>query len=215
MRVVLKVLSLQCLWLVSSILSKSIVGLMRHVDQKTQRWWFSSGINKATFSTYICLSFISCIYLIWIGFSVRNTVIQDKYRFFPTIDKSGNHQFIKQTVYKHIFRWSSNYDTSQRTHAHFLSPIHKLAISNLKLIRELKNCFEEKKTWSLKRAQSPLLEDANYDLERNDSKNILSRCRLNLRDISTNYTSNYSIRSRLSTYQVYLKCYFKNPCFQQ
>ena len=151
MRVVLKVLSLQCLWLVSSILSKSIVGLMRHVDQKTQRWWFSSGINKAKFSTYICLSFISCIYLIWIGFSVRNTVIQDKYRFFPIIDWSGNHQFIKQTVYKHIFRWSSNYDTSQRTHAHFfLSPIHKLAISNLKLIRELKNCFEEKKNMKLK-----------------------------------------------------------------
>ena len=45
--------------------------------------------------------------------------------------------------------------------------------------------------------------DANYDLDRNDSRNVLSQCRLNLRDFPTNYISNSSIRSRLSTYQVF------------
>ena len=42
--------------------------------------------------------------------------------------------------------------------------------------------------------------DANYDLDRNDSRNVLSRCRLNLHDFPTNYISNSSIRSSLSTY---------------
>ena len=45
--------------------------------------------------------------------------------------------------------------------------------------------------------------DANYDLDRNDSRNVLSRCSLNFRDFPTNYISNCSIRSRLSTYQVF------------
>ena len=52
-------------------------------------------------------------------------------------------------------------------------------------------------------AQSPLLKEANYDPERNDSRKNLSRYRLNLRDIPTNYISNCSIHSRLTTYQVF------------
>ena len=55
------------------------------------------------------------------------------------------------------------------------------------------------------RARSPLLEDANNDHERNDSRNVLSRYRLNLRDFK---------RSRLSFYQVFSKRYLKNTCFQ-
>ena len=55
----------------------------------------------------------------------------------------------------------------------------------------------------LKLARSSLLEDTNYDLDRNDSRNVLSRCSLNFRDFPTNYISNCSIRSRLSTYQVF------------
>ena len=38
-----------------------------------------------------------------------------------------------------------------------------------------------------KARQSPLLQDANYDLERNNSRNILSRCHLNFRDFPANY----------------------------
>ena len=56
-------------------------------------------------------------------------------------------------------------------------------------------------------AQSPLLNEANYDPERNDSRNILSRYRLNLRNIPTNYISNCSIHSRLTTYQVFFQLF--------
>ena len=34
--------------------------------------------------------------------------------------------------------------------------------------------------------QIPLLDDANYDLESNDSRKVLSRCRIKLRDFFTN-----------------------------
>ena len=44
---------------------------------------------------------------------------------------------------------------------------------------------------------------ANYDLEGNDSRNVFSQFRLKLRLFSTNYISNCSIRSRISTYQVF------------
>ena len=54
-------------------------------------------------------------------------------------------------------------------------------------------------------AQSLLLNEANYDPERNDSKNILSRYRLNFSAIPTNYISNCSIHSRLTTYQVFFQ----------
>ena len=54
-------------------------------------------------------------------------------------------------------------------------------------------------------AESPLLKEANYDPERNDSRNILSRYRLNLRAIPTNYISNCSIHSRLTTYLVFFQ----------
>ena len=37
-------------------------------------------------------------------------------------------------------------------------------------------------------AKSPLLEDANYNLESNDSKNVSSQCREKLRNFSSNYT---------------------------
>ena len=67
---------------------------------------------------------------------------------------------------------------------------------------------------SEKHARSPLLEDANYDLQRDDSKNILRRCRLNLRDFPTNYELSCSISSKLSLHHFFFKCYFKNPCFQ-
>ena len=67
---------------------------------------------------------------------------------------------------------------------------------------------------SLKHARSPLLEDANYDLQRDDSKNILRRCRLNLCDFPTNYELSCSISSKLSLHHFFFKCYFKNPCFQ-
>ena len=55
---------------------------------------------------------------------------------------------------------------------------------------------------------------ANYDLEGNDSRNVLSQFRLKLRLFSTNYISNCSIRSRISTYQVFFKYCFTNPWFQ-
>ena len=54
-------------------------------------------------------------------------------------------------------------------------------------------------------AQSPLLNEANYDPERKDSRNILSWYRLNLRAIPTNYISNCSIHLRLTTYQVFFQ----------
>ena len=54
-------------------------------------------------------------------------------------------------------------------------------------------------------AQSPLLNEANYDPERNDSKNILSWYCLNLCAIPTNYISNCSIHSRLTTHQVFFQ----------
>ena len=61
------------------------------------------------------------------------------------------------------------------------------------------------------RAQSPLL-DANYDLENNDSRNVLSGRRLKLRDFYTNYLSNSSLYFRLCTYQgLFLNCYCENP----
>ena len=46
---------------------------------------------------------------------------------------------------------------------------------------------------------------SNFDPERNDSKNILSRYRLNLRDIPSNYILNCSIHSRLTTYQAFFQ----------
>ena len=60
-----------------------------------------------------------------------------------------------------------------------------------------------------KRAQSSLLGDAKYYIERNDSRNVLSRCCIKLQDFFTNYVSYCSIRSRLSTYQVFLSVALK------
>ena len=48
-----------------------------------------------------------------------------------------------------------------------------------------------------------------YDLESNDSRNVLSWCRLNCVIFFTKYKSNCSMRSRLSTSQVIFKCYCK------
>ena len=43
----------------------------------------------------------------------------------------------------------------------------------------------------------------------NDSRNVLSQCSLKLSDFSTNYILHCSIHWRLSTYQVFFRCYFK------
>ena len=51
------------------------------------------------------------------------------------------------------------------------------------------------------RAQSPLLDDANHDLENNEWRNVLSGRRLKLRDFYLNYLSNCSLCFRLCTYQ--------------
>ena len=62
------------------------------------------------------------------------------------------------------------------------------------------------------RAQSPLLDGANHDLENNEWRNVLSGRRLKLRDFYTNYLSNCSLCFRLCTYQgLFLNCYFEKP----
>ena len=58
---------------------------------------------------------------------------------------------------------------------------------------------------TLQRGQiSPSLKDSNYDLERNDTRNILSLCHLNLPDFPTIYIWNCSICSKLSMYCIKL-----------
>ena len=66
-----------------------------------------------------------------------------------------------------------------------------------------------------KSVQKARLDDTNYDLESNDSRNVLSRCRLKLRDFFfTNYITNCSIRLILSTYQFdFFKRHFNHTCF--
>ena len=39
-------------------------------------------------------------------------------------------------------------------------------------------------------------------------------CHLKLQDFSSNYVSNCSIYSRISTHEVFFKFYFKNPCLR-
>ena len=59
-------------------------------------------------------------------------------------------------------------------------------------LEKLKKNIEGKKRYIEKRVRSMLLEDANYDFESNDSRNVLSRCCLKVQDFSTDYTLNYS-----------------------
>ena len=59
------------------------------------------------------------------------------------------------------------------------------------------------------------LEDANYDLERNDSWNVWSPCRFNLRDFPTNYISNCFISSRHFTYQIFSSVTLKTLAFSR
>ena len=47
-----------------------------------------------------------------------------------------------------------------------------------------------------------------YNLENNDSRNVLSPCRLKLCEFVINYILKFSICSTLSTYQVFFKYYF-------
>ena len=55
-------------------------------------------------------------------------------------------------------------------------------------------------------------------LKRMNWVTFLTQCHLNLCDFPTNfpktYRSSFSIPLRLFTYEVFFKCYFKNPCFQ-
>ena len=44
-------------------------------------------------------------------------------------------------------------------------------------------------------------------LKNNDSRNILRRCRLKLRDFSTYYVTKWSLRSRLWTFQVFFSIF--------
>ena len=67
-----------------------------------------------------------------------------------------------------------------------------------------------------KSVQKARLGDTNYDLESNDSRNVLSRCRLKLRDffIFTNYITNCSIRLIFSIHQFdFFKRHFNHTCF--
>ena len=56
----------------------------------------------------------------------------------------------------------------------------------------MKTCSKGKKD-KAKSVTRP--EDANYDFERNNSRNVLSRCCLNFHDFLTNYEQNCSICS--------------------
>ena len=60
-----------------------------------------------------------------------------------------------------------------------------------------KNLSEGKKRYIQKRTQSPLPRDANYDLENNDSRNVLRRRRFTSSDFSINYVRQCFICSRL------------------
>ena len=62
--------------------------------------------------------------------------------------------------------------------------------------------MEGKERCNQQYGQSALLEDTNYDLTSNESRNVLNGFLLKLRDISSNYILNCSIHSRLSSYQV-------------
>ena len=63
--------------------------------------------------------------------------------------------------------------------------------------------MEGKEICNQQYGQSALLEDTNYDLTSNESRNVLNGFLLKLRDISSNYILNCSIHSRLSSYQVF------------
>ena len=68
----------------------------------------------------------------------------------------------------------------------------------------MKNCSEGKKDIA-KRMHKPLRENANYDLENNDSRNAMSQRRLELCDFAINYMSHCPMYPRLSTYQDFFK----------
>ena len=72
-----------------------------------------------------------------------------------------------------------------------------IKLGNLKKIYR-----REKKEMQLKTCTEPV--DANYNLESNDSRNVLSRCRLKLCDLSLNHTSKYSKCSRLSIHKFFI-----------
>ena len=83
--------------------------------------------------------------------------------------------------------------------------LHKFGVQiyPFKLDKLKKNSAKGKKLWLKKGEQSSLLDDAKYYLERNDSRNVLSRCCMKLHGFFTNYVSYCSICSRPSTYQVF------------
>jgi len=59
-----------------------------------------------------------------------------------------------------------------------------------------------------------ILEDANYDLENNISRNVLSQCHLELCDFAINYIFHCFICPIFCTYQDFFKHCFNNRCFQ-
>ena len=81
----------------------------------------------------------------------------------------------------------------------------KLLLLNENKINKLKESAE--KRYIYKHARSPVLEDANCDLESEDLRNVLRHHRLKLSDFSLNCIFHCYVRSRLSIYQVcFLKC---------
>ena len=64
--------------------------------------------------------------------------------------------------------------------------LHKIVVQIIAFqVKKIKKKIvrKEKKKISLKECTQPFLQDANYDLENNDSRNVLSQCRLELCDV--------------------------------
>ena len=85
-----------------------------------------------------------------------------------------------------------------------LPHIRSLLWSVVKEVRNKEIVFLQ----AIKRARSRFLKDTNYDPESNDARNILSRCRLKLRDFLQ-----IIYQMVPDPWDFLFKCYFNNPCY--
>jgi len=143
------------------------------------------------------LKSLSCAYK-WVhGHNVRDfpqAKLDSKINARVLLNKNGDLYFLLHCIAK-LF-WCTNY----------LLKGKKLG---KKLLRK-----ENSYCWKSAQNRYLVLEDANYDLENNDLKNVLSECHLESCDFSITYILHCSRYPRCSAYQDFFKYCFSNLCFQ-